>query len=167
MENLVRIWHLALFCSFESPTLQEQSKQMYAPMLINPFGKISKESLLGLETFEEREISCQPDAEIYLVPPRGLNLQRPPRLPFLLGVWRAALPRLKKGIWGPRGQPNLRKIQMKHYLTMEVVTASKNTSVSQITENGKAMEQNHSLFSAVSWLHSLAWHLFPLMFLIL
>lgn len=55
---------------------------------------------------------------------------------------------------------------MKNYLTMEVVTVSKNTLVSQITENGKAMEQNRSLFSAVSWLHSLAWHLFPLMFLI-
>lgn len=53
---------------------------------------------------------------------------------------------------------------MRNYLTMEVVTVSKNISVSQITENGKAMEQNHSLFSAVSWLHSLAWHLFPLMF---
>lgn len=93
MENLVRIWHLAHFCSFESPTLQEQSKQMYAPMLINPFGRISKKSLLGLETFEEREISCQPDVEIYLVPPCGPNHQSPPRLPFLLGVWRAALPR--------------------------------------------------------------------------
>lgn len=54
----------------------------------------------------------------------------------------------------------------KNYLTMEVVTVSKNTSVSQITENGKAVEQNHSLFSAVSWLHSLAWHLSPLMLLI-
>lgn len=73
---------------------------------------------------------------------------------------------LKKGIWGPRGQHNLRKIQMRNYLTMEVVTVSKNISVSQITENSKAMEQNHSLFSAVNWLHSLAWHLFPLMFLI-
>lgn len=92
MENLVRISHLALFCSFQSPTLQEQSKQMYAPMLINPFGKISKESLLGLETFEEREISCQPDAEIYLVPPCGPNHQSPPQLPFLLRAWRAALP---------------------------------------------------------------------------
>lgn len=86
MENLVRIWHLASFCSFESPTLQEQSKQMYAPMLINPFGEISKKILLGLETFEEREISCQPDAEIYLVPQCGPNHQSPPRLPFLLGV---------------------------------------------------------------------------------
>lgn len=74
---------------------------------------------------------------------------------------------LKKGIWGARGQHNLSKIQTKNYLTMEVVTVSKNTSVSQITENGKTKEQNHSLFSAVSWLHSLAWHLFPLMFLIL
>ena len=55
---------------------------------------------------------------------------------------------------------------MKNHLTMEVVTVSKNISVSQITENGKAMEQNHSPFSAVSWLHSLAWHLFLLMFLI-
>lgn len=92
MENLVRIWHLASFCSFESPTLQEQSKQMYAPMLINPFGEVSKKILLGLETFEEREISCQPDAEIYLVPPCGPNHQSPPQFPFLLGVWRAALP---------------------------------------------------------------------------
>lgn len=73
---------------------------------------------------------------------------------------------LKKGIWGPRGQHNLRKIQTKNYLTTEAVTASKYTSVSQITENGKATEQNHSLFSAVSWLHSLAWHPFPLVFLI-
>lgn len=91
MENLVRIWHLALFSSFESPTLQEQSKQMYAPMLINPFGKISKKSLRGLETFEEREISCQPGAEIYLVPPCGPNHQSSPWLPFLLGACRAVL----------------------------------------------------------------------------
>jgi len=90
MENLVRIWHLALFSSFESPTLQEQSKQMYAPMLINPFGKISKKSLLGLETYEEREISCQSDAEIYLIPPCVPNHQSPPWLPFFLGAWRAA-----------------------------------------------------------------------------
>lgn len=60
----------------------------------------------------------------------------------------------------------MRKIQVKNYLTMEVVTVPKNISVTQITENGKAIEQNHSLFSAVSWLHSLAWHLFRLMFLI-
>lgn len=91
MENMVRIWHLALFCSFASPTLQEQSKQMYAPTLINPFGKISKKNLLGLETFEEREISCQPDAEIYFVPPCGPNHQSPPQLPFLLRAWRAPL----------------------------------------------------------------------------
>lgn len=91
MENLVRIWHLALFSSFESPTLQEQSKQMYAPMLINPFGKISKKSSWGLETFEEREISCQPGAEIYLVPPCGPNHQSSPWLPFLLRACRAVL----------------------------------------------------------------------------
>lgn len=30
---------------------------------------------------------------------------------------------------------------MKHYLTMELVTVSKNIRVSQITENSKAMEQ--------------------------
>lgn len=55
---------------------------------------------------------------------------------------------------------------MKNYLTMEVVTVSKNISMSQITENGKAMEENHGRSSAVNRLHSLAWHLLRLVVLI-